>query len=115
MSPSQSTPTGILMIFHDAVYIKHEFARDAIHMSSPSQSTPTHIRMIFHDAVDIKHEFVRDAIPVRLLGMMSMNSGLMCQYIEFYATIILWSPFNNLTFMGCNQPASLGSQFPSKK
>jgi ribonucleoside-diphosphate reductase subunit M2 len=41
---------------------------------------------IIRDAVAIEQEFVVDALPVELIGM---NSGLMCQYIEFCADRLL--------------------------
>jgi ribonucleoside-diphosphate reductase subunit M2 len=41
---------------------------------------------IIKDAVTIEQEFVCDALPVELIGM---NSGLMCQYIEFCADRLL--------------------------
>jgi ribonucleotide reductase beta subunit family protein with ferritin-like domain len=44
------------------------------------------IREIMIDAVDIEKEFIRDALPVELIGM---NSGLMCDYIEFCADRLL--------------------------
>jgi len=41
---------------------------------------------IITNAVEIEKEFVSDALPVELIGM---NSGLMCQYIEFCADRLL--------------------------
>ena len=41
---------------------------------------------IITDAVEIEKEFVVDALPVELIGM---NSGLMCEYIEFCADRLL--------------------------
>ena len=41
---------------------------------------------IVTNAVDIEKEFVVDSLPVELIGM---NSGLMCQYIEFCADRLL--------------------------
>ena len=41
---------------------------------------------IVMDAVEIEKEFVSSALPVELIGM---NSGLMCQYIEFCADRLL--------------------------
>lgn len=46
------------------------------------------IHEIVRNAVVIEHEFVRDSLPVELIGM---NSGLMCQYIEFVADRLLYS------------------------
>ncbi|KAF1794031.1 Ribonucleotide reductase small subunit, acitve site [Phytophthora cactorum] len=46
------------------------------------------VHEIIRDAVVIEHEFVRDSLPVELIGM---NSGLMCQYIEFVADRLLYS------------------------
>lgn len=47
---------------------------------------PEVIRGIIKDAVEIEKEFVSDSLPVDLIGM---NSGLMCQYIEFVADRLL--------------------------
>jgi ribonucleoside-diphosphate reductase subunit M2 len=44
------------------------------------------IEEIISDAVEIEKEFVKDALPVELIGM---NSGLMCEYIEFCADRLL--------------------------
>ncbi|KAL7543906.1 hypothetical protein ACHAWF_007481 [Thalassiosira exigua] len=44
------------------------------------------ILKIVTDAVEIEKEFVVDALPVELIGM---NSGLMCEYIEFCADRLL--------------------------
>ncbi|GMH85598.1 hypothetical protein TrVE_jg5188 [Triparma verrucosa] len=44
------------------------------------------IKDIICDAVTIEKEFVSDALPVELIGM---NSGMMCQYIEFCADRLL--------------------------
>ena len=41
---------------------------------------------IITNAVEIEKEFVVDSLPVELIGM---NSGLMCQYIEFCADRLL--------------------------
>lgn len=46
------------------------------------------VEKIITDAVDIEKEFVSDALPVGLIGM---NSVLMCQYIEFVADRLLLS------------------------
>lgn len=40
---------------------------------------------IILDAVSIEKEFVKDALPVGLIGM---NSDLMCKYIEFVADLV---------------------------
>ena len=44
------------------------------------------VHAIVSEAVAIEKEFVKDALPVELIGM---NSGLMCQYIEFCADRLL--------------------------
>ena len=44
------------------------------------------VTQIIRDAVDIEKEFVTDALPVGLIGM---NSKLMCDYIEFVADRLL--------------------------
>ena len=44
------------------------------------------VTKIITDAVEIEKEFVTDALPVGLIGM---NSNLMCQYIEFVADRLL--------------------------
>jgi len=44
------------------------------------------ITEIITNAVEIEKEFVVDALPVELIGM---NSGLMCDYIEFCADRLL--------------------------
>ncbi|CAI5983567.1 unnamed protein product [Closterium sp. NIES-65] len=44
------------------------------------------VKEILCEAVDIEEEFIRDSLPVDLVGM---NSGLMCQYIEFVADRLL--------------------------
>lgn len=41
---------------------------------------------IFRDAVKIEQQFITEALPCRLVGM---NSGLMCDYIEFVADRLL--------------------------
>lgn len=46
------------------------------------------VKEIIKDAVDCEHEFVRDALNVGLIGM---NSKLMCEYIEFVADHLLVS------------------------
>jgi len=51
------------------------------------------ITEIITNAVTIEKEFVSDALPVELIGM---NSGLMCQYIEFVADRLLLS-------LGCSK------------
>lgn len=47
---------------------------------------PAVITKIIVDAVDMEKEFVTEALPVGLIGM---NSELMCQYIEFVADRLL--------------------------
>ncbi|QPB44451.1 ribonucleotide reductase small subunit [Medusavirus stheno T3] len=44
------------------------------------------IRAIITEAVEIEKEFVSESLPVGLIGM---NAGLMCQYIEFVADRLL--------------------------
>ena len=44
------------------------------------------VHAIVSEAGAIEKEFVKDALPVELIGM---NSGLMCQYIEFCADRLL--------------------------
>jgi ribonucleoside-diphosphate reductase beta chain len=44
------------------------------------------VTQIIRDAVEIEKEFVTDALPVGLIGM---NSKLMCDYIEFVADRLL--------------------------
>lgn len=44
------------------------------------------VEQIITEAVDIEKEYFTDALPVSLLGM---NSGLMCQYVEFVADRLL--------------------------
>ena len=46
----------------------------------------TRIVEIITNAVEIEKEFVVDSLPVELIGM---NSGLMCEYIEFCADRLL--------------------------
>jgi ribonucleotide reductase beta subunit family protein with ferritin-like domain len=41
---------------------------------------------IISSAVNIEMEFVVDALPVKLIGM---NSTMMCNYIKFYADLLL--------------------------
>lgn len=48
--------------------------------------TDDRLHEIIGDAVSIEKEFVRDALPVELIGM---NSGLMCDYIEFVSDRLL--------------------------
>ena len=48
--------------------------------------SPDRVTEIITNAVEIEKEFVSDALPVELIGM---NSGLMCQYIEFCADRLL--------------------------
>jgi len=59
---------------------------------------------IFRDAVKIEQQFITEALPCRLVGM---NSGLMCDYIEFVADRLLvqlrydklWGTKNPFTWM----------------
>ncbi|KAK7529568.1 ribonucleoside-diphosphate reductase-like protein subunit M2 [Phyllosticta citribraziliensis] len=51
-----------------------------------SKPSPEAVQKIIIEAVEIEQEFLTDALPVALLGM---NSGLMCQYIEFVADRLL--------------------------
>ena len=51
-----------------------------------NQVPESRIVEIVTNAVEIEKEFVVDALPVELIGM---NSGLMCQYIEFCADRLL--------------------------
>lgn len=53
------------------------------------------IQDMITDAVEIEKEFVSDALPVGLIGM---NSDLMCQYIEFVADRLLESLGNNKVY-----------------
>lgn len=47
---------------------------------------PERVYEIVRDAIAIEKEFVTDALPVGLIGM---NAGLMCQYLEFVADRLL--------------------------
>merc|ERR1712085_234696 len=47
---------------------------------------PERVTEMITNAVEIEKEFVVDALPVELIGM---NSGLMCDYIEFCADRLL--------------------------
>ena len=53
------------------------------------------IQGMITDAVEIEKEFVSDALPVGLIGM---NSDLMCQYIEFVADRLLESLGNDKVY-----------------
>lgn len=53
------------------------------------------IEGMIKDAVEIEKEFVSDALPVGLIGM---NSNLMCQYIEFVADRLLQSLGNDKVY-----------------
>ncbi len=53
------------------------------------------IQGMITDAVEIEKEFVSDALPVGLIGM---NSDLMCQYIEFVADRLLESLGNEKVY-----------------
>lgn len=54
---------------------------------------------IIVEAVAIEQEFLTDALPVGLLGM---NSKLMCQYIEFVADRLLVALGNNKYYNSAN-------------
>jgi len=56
---------------------------------------------IVTNAVEIEKEFVVDALPVELIGM---NSGLMCQYIEFCADRLLHA-------LGCSKIYNASNPF----
>ncbi len=53
------------------------------------------IQGMITDSVEIEKEFVSDALPVGLIGM---NSDLMCQYIEFVADRLLESLGNDKVY-----------------
>lgn len=53
------------------------------------------VEKIIVDAVNIEKEFVSDALPVGLIGM---NTALMCQYIEFVADRLLESLGNSKVY-----------------
>lgn len=57
---------------------------------------------IITDAVEIEKEFVTDSLPVDLIGM---NSGLMCQYIEFVSDRLLGA-------LGCKKIYNVENPFP---
>jgi ribonucleotide reductase beta subunit family protein with ferritin-like domain len=56
---------------------------------------------IIGDAVKIEKEFITSALPVELIGM---NSGLMCQYIEFVADRLLLT-------LGCDKQYGASNPF----
>ncbi|KAL0582032.1 Ribonucleotide-diphosphate reductase (RNR), small subunit [Marasmius crinis-equi] len=60
---------------------------------------PDVIRKIIEEAVSIEQEFLTDALPVGLIGM---NSTLMCQYIEFVADRLLVSLGNEKIYNSSN-------------
>ena len=60
------------------------------------------IRKMIVDAVNIEKEFVSDSLPVGLIGM---NSELMCQYIEFVADRLLSS-------LNCEKVYNVENPFP---
>lgn len=62
----------------------------------PSKQT---VENIIVEAVGIEQEFLSEALPVGLLGM---NSKLMCQYIEFVADRLLVSLGNQKYFHSAN-------------
>jgi len=51
-----------------------------------NQLPESRVHEIICNSVEIEKEFVSDALPVELIGM---NSGMMCQYIEFCADRLL--------------------------
>lgn len=61
---------------------------------------PDVIQTIISEAVEIEKEFLTDALPVGLIGM---NSTLMCQYIEFVADRLLVS-LGNSKLYGTSNP-----------
>ncbi|KAG6829334.1 Ribonucleotide-diphosphate reductase (RNR), small subunit, partial [Tricholoma furcatifolium] len=61
---------------------------------------PNTIQKIIIEAVKIEQEFLTDALPVALIGM---NSGLMCQYIEFVADRLL-GMLGNDKYYGSQNP-----------
>ncbi|WPH01857.1 Hypothetical protein R9X50_00471100 [Acrodontium crateriforme] len=58
------------------------------------------VQAIITEAVSIEQEFLTDALPCALLGM---NSGLMCQYIEFVADRLLVA-LGNKKFYNVSNP-----------
>ncbi|GAA5958030.1 hypothetical protein JCM3765_006237 [Sporobolomyces pararoseus] len=60
---------------------------------------PNVIQQIIKEAVDIEKEFLTEALPVGLIGM---NSQLMCQYIEFVADRLLVALGNSKVFKTSN-------------
>jgi len=57
-----------------------------IHSRLSNAASESTVRRIVAEAVSIEQEFVSSSLPVSLIGM---NSGLMCQYIEFVADHLL--------------------------
>ena len=57
------------------------------------------VEYIITEAVKIEQEFLTEALPCALLGM---NSGLMCQYIEFVADRLLLSLGNPKVYNATN-------------
>ncbi|GAA5841116.1 hypothetical protein JCM3766R1_006669 [Sporobolomyces carnicolor] len=60
---------------------------------------PDVIATIITEAVEIEKEFLTDALPVGLIGM---NSNLMCQYIEFVADRLLVALGNDKVYKTLN-------------
>ncbi|KIJ70196.1 hypothetical protein HYDPIDRAFT_79121 [Hydnomerulius pinastri MD-312] len=60
---------------------------------------PDVVKHIITEAVKIEQEFLTDALPVGLIGM---NSKLMCQYIEFVADRLLVSLGNEKVYNSTN-------------
>jgi ribonucleoside-diphosphate reductase subunit M2 len=57
------------------------------------------VQAIITEAVTIEQEFLTEALPCALLGM---NSGLMCQYIEFVADRLLLALGNTKVYNATN-------------
>jgi ribonucleoside-diphosphate reductase beta chain len=70
----------------NALIAQRKLKLDAIR--EQGNAYPNHFRpdTMIVDAVDMEKEFVTEALPVGLIGM---NSELMCQYIEFVADRLL--------------------------
>lgn len=64
-----------------------------------NKPSPEAVRAIITEAVQIEQEFLSEALPCRLLGM---NSGLMCQYIEFVADRLLLALGNTKVYNATN-------------
>eukprot|EP00520_Triparma_pacifica_P013261 CAMPEP_0118635570 /NCGR_PEP_ID=MMETSP0785-20121206/2145_1 /TAXON_ID=91992 /ORGANISM="Bolidomonas pacifica, Strain CCMP 1866" /LENGTH=186 /DNA_ID=CAMNT_0006526609 /DNA_START=1086 /DNA_END=1646 /DNA_ORIENTATION=+ len=66
-----------------------------------NQLPESRVHEIICNAVEIEKEFVCDALPVELIGM---NSGMMCQYIEFCADRLLGA-------LGCTKVYNASNPF----